>query len=206
VMPPVHELLMNRRLLSDQVYDVLLRRVVHGELQPGARINVDAIADELEVSRTPVREAVTKLSWMRFVTVERNSRTFVAAWTSEDMRDRLLVVGKLSVLMLADPALALPTLKLPDESSTDVSSYLTVLEVLVDHSTNRVAAHAVSDQIAPLRMFLERHASTSCASCEASRLERKDRLRALRAACVADDRAAAVTALDCFTQLLAAAL
>lgn len=49
------------RRVADEIYRILQGRIISGELQPGARIDIDALAAELEVSRTPVREAVLQL-------------------------------------------------------------------------------------------------------------------------------------------------
>ena len=55
------------RTLSDQVRDVLLQRVVAGELAPGGFIREELISAELEVSRTPVREALARLASAGFL-------------------------------------------------------------------------------------------------------------------------------------------
>ena len=50
------------RPLRQQIYDIVRRRILTGELAPGMAIDEKAIAVKLGVSRTPVREAVKKLS------------------------------------------------------------------------------------------------------------------------------------------------
>jgi DNA-binding GntR family transcriptional regulator len=45
----------------DQVHAELLERIVAGELRPGARLRQEALAEELGVSRTPLREALARL-------------------------------------------------------------------------------------------------------------------------------------------------
>ncbi|GMM97682.1 GntR family transcriptional regulator [Microbacterium luteum] len=50
------------RRVADEVYRILHARIVAGELQPGERIEIDHVARELDVSRTPVREAVLQLA------------------------------------------------------------------------------------------------------------------------------------------------
>lgn len=64
---PVREPL-GRRLLADHVYDRLLADLVDGRLEPGAPIGIDAIARELGVSPTPVREALARIEWTGLVT------------------------------------------------------------------------------------------------------------------------------------------
>src|SRR6478609_4308504 len=46
---------------SELVYSELKKRLLAGEFSIGARLREVALADEFEVSRTPVREALTRL-------------------------------------------------------------------------------------------------------------------------------------------------
>ncbi len=47
--------------LSRQVYDYILRQIIEVQLEPGTRINVTKIAEQLQVSRTPIRSAMDQL-------------------------------------------------------------------------------------------------------------------------------------------------
>jgi DNA-binding GntR family transcriptional regulator len=53
---------LQRNALTDQIYDLLRERIVDGELTPGQRLNIDALAAELRVSNIPVREALARLA------------------------------------------------------------------------------------------------------------------------------------------------
>lgn len=53
---------LQRSALTEQIYDLLKERIIDGELAPGQRLNIDAIAAELQVSNIPVREALTRLA------------------------------------------------------------------------------------------------------------------------------------------------
>lgn len=48
--------------LADQVRARLLQRIMDGELEPGARLNIDALAREMGVSSSPLREALAALA------------------------------------------------------------------------------------------------------------------------------------------------
>lgn len=48
--------------LAQEAYQVLQQMIVHGELAPGARINEPALCEQLDISRTPLREAIRMLS------------------------------------------------------------------------------------------------------------------------------------------------
>src|SRR3954471_205570 len=52
---------LKRSTLGDDVYDTLRAAVMEHTLAPGDRVNIDALARELEVSPTPVREALARL-------------------------------------------------------------------------------------------------------------------------------------------------
>jgi DNA-binding GntR family transcriptional regulator len=47
--------------LRDEVRDILIDRLADGSFSPGSRLRDQAIAEELGISRTPVREALTSL-------------------------------------------------------------------------------------------------------------------------------------------------
>lgn len=47
--------------LADEVYDILFKKLLLLEIQPGSRITVDNLVKELGVSQTPIREALGRL-------------------------------------------------------------------------------------------------------------------------------------------------
>src|SRR5260221_6153098 len=51
------------------VHTILQQRILDGILRPGERIDLDAIAQELQVSRTPVRTALRQLESEGLVTI-----------------------------------------------------------------------------------------------------------------------------------------
>lgn len=53
--------LPRRQSLADGVYDELMARLFDNTLEPGAALNIDALSRELDVSQTPIREALARL-------------------------------------------------------------------------------------------------------------------------------------------------
>jgi DNA-binding GntR family transcriptional regulator len=51
----------SRHVLGDEVHEAIKAMVMDHVLQPGARISIDGLARELDVSPTPVREALARL-------------------------------------------------------------------------------------------------------------------------------------------------
>ncbi len=62
--------MLHRVILSDQVRETLLTRILNGTYQPGDRLVESQIAKELGTSQSPVREALRDLVAMHFVEVE----------------------------------------------------------------------------------------------------------------------------------------
>jgi len=48
-----------RSVLSDDIYLLIRKMIFNYEILPGAKVNIDALAKQLEVSQTPVREALS---------------------------------------------------------------------------------------------------------------------------------------------------
>lgn len=61
---------ISRTVLREQVKDILLHRIVSGELKPGERLVETRIATELGTSQAPVREALRDLELLRLVESE----------------------------------------------------------------------------------------------------------------------------------------
>jgi DNA-binding GntR family transcriptional regulator len=84
---------LERRTTGELVAEHVRRLVFTGDLRPGDRIPQDALAEELGVSRLPVREAVIELARDGLVTVEPHSGAFVAAFDPEVVRHHFEIVG-----------------------------------------------------------------------------------------------------------------
>lgn len=50
-----------RQILADHVYDELSEWLIDGRVAAGAALNIDALAREMDVSQTPIREALARL-------------------------------------------------------------------------------------------------------------------------------------------------
>ena len=61
---------VQRNDLQDQVYETVKARVLAGHFGPNARLPLQALADELAVSRSPVHHALTRLVTQRLVDMD----------------------------------------------------------------------------------------------------------------------------------------
>ena len=88
---------LRRESSAAQVADHVRQAIVAGELRKGERLGQDEIAEELGVSRIPVREAIIALDREGWVSIEANRGAFVTGLEADDIRDhyelRGLVLG-----------------------------------------------------------------------------------------------------------------
>ncbi len=74
----------SRAGLSDHVYDALAELLINGDLEPGQPIRIDAVASQLGVSATPVREALVRMEATGLIRRETHKGFRVAPPASAD--------------------------------------------------------------------------------------------------------------------------
>lgn len=84
-----------RNLLRDVVFSRLLLGILRGDHRRGERLRLDAIADDMRVSRTPVREALVPLETLGLVIVRRYVGVVIAQWDVAQMIERVEILGNL---------------------------------------------------------------------------------------------------------------
>ncbi|MBV8217456.1 MAG: GntR family transcriptional regulator [Solirubrobacterales bacterium] len=68
-----------------EVYEKLRRQILDGTLAPGSLLTIGPLADELGVSRTPLREALGRLHGEGLVDLERYRRPRVAGFDADEL-------------------------------------------------------------------------------------------------------------------------
>jgi GntR family transcriptional regulator, rspAB operon transcriptional repressor len=89
-----------RRSLSAQVYELAREAIVSLWLKPGQAVSEKEIASQLGVSRTPVREALMRLSDEGLIEVFRQSGTFVSPIKLHDVYEGQLVREALEIAVV----------------------------------------------------------------------------------------------------------
>lgn len=94
--------------LALQVHAALLELITSGQIQPGERVVIERLAEQLGVSQTPVREAVARLAQEGLIAEAASGRLHVVALSEQYVRDVFLVRGALEGLCieLATPMIA----------------------------------------------------------------------------------------------------
>lgn len=76
-----------RRSLVDQVYSLILNKIQNRELLPGDRLNIEELARDFGVSRTPVRETINRLIQEGFVEQKHNVGPSIVQLSDEQAQD-----------------------------------------------------------------------------------------------------------------------
>ena len=90
-MKPVLEGKVQARSLVDEVVGRLETAIVSGELKPGTKLNEQALANSLGVSRGPLREAIRRLEGRTLVERTPNIGVRVAVLSPKELDDLLRV-------------------------------------------------------------------------------------------------------------------
>ncbi|MFC4336102.1 GntR family transcriptional regulator [Salininema proteolyticum] len=81
-----------------EAIEEVTRRIVHLEYRPGQRIVERDLAEELGLSRIPLREALNRLEVDGLVTKVAGQGTIVGTWDGESVRDLFDLRGRLEPL------------------------------------------------------------------------------------------------------------
>jgi DNA-binding GntR family transcriptional regulator len=88
----------NGQSLAEQVANTLRKMYLNGKLKPGQRLIETEIAEQLKVSRGPIRDALKTLQEEGVVNIEPYKGTFIAELSYEDMEDIYLLRGAIEGL------------------------------------------------------------------------------------------------------------
>jgi DNA-binding GntR family transcriptional regulator len=132
-----------RQSLSHEVYARIQTAIIKSELVPGEKVRDVELAKRLGLSRTPVREALSRLTDIGLIETKPAAYTRVAVLDRQDIQDTLDILATLDSLALAT---AIPVLTAENiaamrqandafndaVSETDIDSALTADDALHD--------------------------------------------------------------------------
>jgi len=85
----------NNWSLRKEIFDYLVALIEKGELKPGSLINVRRLTEELNVSRTPLREALAQMEVQGLVTIMPQRGVLINVLTYDDLLDLFEIIGAL---------------------------------------------------------------------------------------------------------------
>jgi DNA-binding GntR family transcriptional regulator len=96
--------------LSDEVFQALVKAILSGEIEPGARLDEPSICRKFGVSRTPIREALRRLSGTGLVDVTPRKGVTVARIEVEQLNNMFEALGEFEGLCARLSAVRMGTL------------------------------------------------------------------------------------------------
>jgi len=76
--------MLTKNIFRNEIKHILLEQMIQGKIKPGNRISLPSLSSELEVSVTPVREALTQLTETGIVTYLPNRGFFVTELSEKE--------------------------------------------------------------------------------------------------------------------------
>ena len=202
-------------LVREAAYERLKRRILEGVLRPGARLSEPALAQALGVSRTPVREALQRLSQEGLVELRPGRGARVRVLSPREVEEvyevRALIEGEAAAraagrcdeagLHRLEAALdALETAD-PDDYAAQIAADERFHALLVAASGNRVLEQVFHDLDAALA--LTRQFSRDLNQTPETRAQHRAIVAAIRAGDAAAARAAAEAHVQAFKATVA---
>ncbi|MGQ7847624.1 GntR family transcriptional regulator [Granulosicoccus sp. 3-233] len=89
---------INRNPLHAQVAATMRDRIMQGELRPADRLNEIALCEELDISRTPLREAIKLLEAEGLVTIRPHKGAIVAEISMQEISEVFDLLAPLEAL------------------------------------------------------------------------------------------------------------
>lgn len=109
--------------LRERTYHALLDLILQGTLMPGSQLDEQQLADQLSISRTPIREAINMLVQDSLVEYRSYKGSFVRRFTQKDVQEVYEVRAVLEGL-----AARLAVHNLTDESLLTLEKILTEID------------------------------------------------------------------------------
>lgn len=114
------------KTLKDHVYDYIAEAIREGKLLPGERISENDICTELDISRTPVREALIQLAAEGVIQNKSRKGFTIKAITPKEIKELYTVIGALDAA-----AARLACDKLTKHDYADMSFYIDSIDLAI---------------------------------------------------------------------------
>ena len=169
----VERVKLERNLLGDQIVDILRERIISGRLHPGTPLIERELAEQLGVSRIPVRDALMQLEAEGLVVSGSNTRCVIEL-TERDIRELYQVrldLEKLAVRLAAQNVCAencaamqrtldaMKTAVASGDSDTYRKSDLEIHRQLWQQSGNAHLLRILTSMVGPIFMLVARHSA-----------------------------------------------
>lgn len=191
--------ILDQSTLKTQVYHYLRNQIISGDIPSGRRMVIPDIAEKLQVSLTPVREAISQLTVEKYVTTIPRKGTFVREVSFQEVYESYEVLGVLESYAAGQASLRISqaaldeierlTNRLLDDSSIDLymEDNWKIHELIVSETGNKVLQEITNR----LREEITRYRYVSLTADKRLEESRKEHVRILETLKKRDQQGAA---------------
>ena len=91
---------LNKSTLSEQIYQILRNDILTQKIKCGEKLTLKVLQERFQVSSTPIREALTRLTQDQLVSYYSNIGINVISFTADDLREIYSFMGDLDGLAI----------------------------------------------------------------------------------------------------------
>jgi len=149
--------LQRQKLLQEQIYQMLRTAILSGELVPGQRLLETQLAKKLQVSRTPVREAIRLLQHDELATIDQNGTMRVATVSmtvAAELYDCRIALEEMSIRGACQ--------NITDSQLQELENMVRQAEVLMGSSRSQLTDYRLLDLDYRFHRLLARSSGNSC--------------------------------------------
>lgn len=110
----------SRNDLTGQAYDLILKKIIDAEYEPGQKISEKKIEEDLQIGRTPVREALLQLRQESLINVIPQSGTYISKIDLKDVLDARFARASVERRIMREAA----TINLNEEQIADLDQII----------------------------------------------------------------------------------
>lgn len=144
-----------KTIFRDQVREYLLQQMREGKLNAGQSVNLAALARQLNVSVTPIREALTQLQQSQVIEAIPNRGFFIKELSHVEAKNLYEIVAQLEVLALEESTFDKETIsklrvqqqliQTAEEPLHRINAYMNFHQQLTKNYKNTVAQQILND-------------------------------------------------------------
>ena len=127
---------IERRRISDYVYEAVLYAILEHRFQPGERLSIPELSRSLDVSQMPVRQAIDRLSEEGLVDIRPRSGTFVAQADEREVAETFDIRRALDRL-----AAETAVLHVCDHDIVELEEYVKQMDDFAAHGSDGMGSH-----------------------------------------------------------------
>lgn len=121
---------MQFKSINEQVYEYVMRQIRYGKYNGGDKVSESTLAEAFNISRTPIREALSSLVDDGVLVFQKNKGFYVKEINHEELVKKHEIIAQLDAFAAK---LALPNLK--EEHFIEMENYIIRMDLAIDQKS-----------------------------------------------------------------------